>query len=921
MRIIDSTIKDSHGGDPAAVARGLGLTTVPAVELDFSVNVNPFGIPLRLEREFLAMPSDELTRYPEPHAESATTRFAESRSLPPGELLLGNGSMELFQLFLLALTPRNACCVAPCYSGYAEACRSAGVDLRVGHNAEAKSDFAVYLSELKVFDGEMLFLASPNNPTGVTIPPRDILAFAEDNPAAFVVLDESFVDFLPDRDEKSLFSTERIPANLAVVKSMTKFHAIPGARLGVMRASEEVVAKVAAAQLPWSVNAVAQRLADAMRGDDDDERFRVAVEIRELRGRFVESLEKILASPLRTERNSSTFHPALKAYSGEANFILCEIRGEAGPRTAESLQRKLLTKGILIRSCANIAGLGERFFRLAVKKERENAILAEALCEAFNAPRGEGGGTTKPGASASFAENGDGMAAKRRYRPIMVLGTTSDAGKSLVAAGLCRYFAKKGVKVAPFKAQNMSLNSYVTLDGLEMGRAQVVQAQAAGIEPTVDMNPVLLKPGGDDGSQVVVNGKPMFDATAKEYYAAKREVRAAAFAAFDRLAEEYELIVLEGAGSPAEINLQDDDFVNTAMAERAGADCVLVADINPGGVFASIYGTVSLIPSRHRRLLKGIVINKFRGDESLLDSGIKDIERLTGIPVLKVLPYFRNLTIEEEDAMSLEGADRGCRPDDPSKIDIAVVRLPRISNFTDFLALENSPGVAVRYVSDPRKLGSPDLIIIPGSKNTIADMRFLRESGFENRLNAARNSRIPVFGICGGYQMLGEKISDPEGVESGDRVIRGLGFLLSETTLTNGKELSRVSGEIRNLPFASAGTRFIGYEIHMGETRPVGENVDDGPPAPILVTSRGGESVSEFRGGVSDDGPVFGCYAHGFFDEESVRTPLLSWLSDRAPGKNICGEASFDPVAERERSFDLLAEHLAEVAEFLLMPL
>ncbi|MCK5844724.1 MAG: cobyric acid synthase, partial [Victivallales bacterium] len=438
--------------------------------------------------------------------------------------------------------------------------------------------------------------------------------------------------------------------------------------------------------------------------------------------------------------------------------------------------------------------------------------------------------------------------AAKKYRPIMVLGTTSDAGKSLVAAGLCRYFSKQGLKVAPFKAQNMSLNSFVTKDGDEMGRAQVVQAQAAGIEPHVDMNPVLLKPTGENGSQVIVNGKPRRSATAREYYGAKHEFRDEARAAFDRLSERYELIVLEGAGSPAEINLQKDDFVNTAIGEYADAACVLVADINPGGVFASIFGTVRLIPERHRHLLKGIIINKFRGDESLLDEGIRDIERLTGIPVLKVMPYLNGLAIEEEDGMSLDSADRDSRGLDPSLIDVAVVRLPRISNFTDFLALENTPGINLRYVSNPRKLGKPDLIIIPGSKNTIGDMRFLRESGFEARLMTARNAHVPIFGICGGYQMLGERIADPDGVEGDTREIRGLGFLQLDTVLRGDKELSQVSGETLSLPFAESGAEFKGYEIHMGETsRADGEGRGE-ESAPIIVTTRGELECREYRG-------------------------------------------------------------------------
>lgn len=939
MKRIDLNTKDSHGGNPAVVAANLGLRDIPAVTLDFSVNVNPFGMPLYLEREFLAIAPGDLTIYPEPHAESATAKFADAHLLPHDELLLGNGSMELFQLLALALKPLNACCVAPCYSGYAEACQSAGVDLRVARNAESSANFAVSLSILKLFDGEMLFIASPNNPTGTTIPPNDVLEFATDNPTVFVVIDESFIDFLPDRAEKSLFSSKLIPANLAVVKSMTKFHAIPGARLGVMRASKEIIAKAAAVQLPWSVNAIAQRLAKSIDPTKDDTSG-IATEIRELSGCLSDALENIaLETPTKdgeSENQNSSSKSILKIYPGEANFLLCEIRDGAEPATAEKLQKKLLKDGILIRSCANVAGLGERYFRVAVRTESENAILAGGVFRAFSDSAKLSDTVIRSISDSAKSAESDACDANtkamKKYRPIMVLGTTSDAGKSLVAAGLCRYFSKQGVKVAPFKAQNMSLNSFVTQEGYEMGRAQVTQAQAAGIDPHVDMNPVLLKPTGENGSQVIVNGKPRCSATAREYYGAKREFRDEARAVFDRLSDRYELIVLEGAGSPAEINLQDDDFVNTAMAEYADAACVLVADINPGGVFASIYGTVRLIPERHRHLLKGIIINKFRGDESLLDDGIRDIERLTGIPVLKVMPYLNGLAIEDEDGMSLDAADRDSRGIDPSLIDVAVIRLPRISNFTDFLALENTPGIALRYVSNPRKLGKPDLIIIPGSKNTIGDMRFLRESGFEPRLQAARNARIPIFGICGGYQMLGEMIEDPDGVEGETREIRGLGFLPLKTVLSGDKELAQVAGETLSLSFAKSGAKFKGYEIHMGETfRVNGEG--RGEDAPIIVTTRGELQCRELRGAASTDGLVFGCYVHGFFDESSIRTSLLAWLPERSPEKGrVLQEggmlkagrkslASYDPIAERERSFDILAEHLAPAAKALLTKL
>jgi adenosylcobyric acid synthase len=455
----------------------------------------------------------------------------------------------------------------------------------------------------------------------------------------------------------------------------------------------------------------------------------------------------------------------------------------------------------------------------------------------------------------------------------MVVGTTSDSGKTVLAAGLCRHFARQGVKVAPFKAQNMSLNSGVTPEGGEMGRAQIVQAEAAGIEPHTDMNPVLLKPVGDAGSQVIVDGKAIGNFRAREYYRMKNEMKAAARAAFDRLSRGHDLVILEGAGSPAEINLMEEDFVNMSMAEYAGADVILVADIDRGGVFASILGTVALLPHRFRRLVKGIVINKFRGDESLLAPGIAEVEKITGIPVIGVLPYVHNLRIEDEDSMGLAG--RMSAGD--SIVDIAVVRFGRISNYTDFNSLENTDSVSVRFVDRPDEVGHPDLVILPGTKNTRADLQAIHESGMANAVKALAGSGVPVFGICGGYQMLGTRVADPNGVEGEPGEDKGLNLIAMDTVLAPSKELARVEGSIRaKLPFATAGTPFSGYEIHAGRS-----SVPGGHQAPLLLSSRRSSAVSEPAGSISDDGLVFGCYIHGFFDSPQLREQVLDWLCRR----------------------------------------
>jgi len=484
----------------------------------------------------------------------------------------------------------------------------------------------------------------------------------------------------------------------------------------------------------------------------------------------------------------------------------------------------------------------------------------------------------------------------------MVVGTTSNAGKSVFAAGLCRLFARRGLSVAPFKAQNMSLNSYVTAEGGEMGRSQVTQASAAGIAPHTDMNPVLLKPLGESGSQVIVDGKPIGNLKAREFYAMKPRMRAAAHAAYRRLAAAHDVIVLEGAGSPAEINLMEEDFVNMDMAAFAGAKTVLVADIDRGGVFASIFGTIALMPPHHRRLFAGVIINKFRGDVTLLDSGIRDIEAMTGVPVLGVLPYFSDIQIEDEDSVALESK----RSVKGAVLDVAVIRLPRISNFTDYLSMECDGGIGVRYVGDVASLGDPDLVILPGTKNTRADLQWLHDSGIGAKVRQAGERGVPVLGICGGYQALGEKVIDTAGVEGEAGETPGLAMLPVTTLLTPGKELAQVEGRTGpSLPFCDADTEFRGYEIHAGDTTGAGDG------APLRVTRRRDAQVSEPAGAISRNGLVFGCYIHGLFDAPGLRKGLWRWLCERKGVAHACvSVAERNASTEFDRLADLIEKHV-----------
>lgn len=446
----------------------------------------------------------------------------------------------------------------------------------------------------------------------------------------------------------------------------------------------------------------------------------------------------------------------------------------------------------------------------------------------------------------------------------MIQGTASNAGKSILCAGLCRIFAQDGYKVAPFKSQNMALNSAITADGLEMGRAQVVQAQAAGVKPTADMNPVLLKPTGDSGSQVIVNGTARGNMAAADYYKYKKVLIPEVKAAFDRLSDEFDIIVIEGAGSPAEINLREDDFVNMGLAKMTNSPVLLCGDIDRGGVFASLYGTVKLVEPDERELIKGLIINKFRGDVEILRPGLTPLEEMTGKPVLGVVPML-DVDVDDEDSLST----RIERNDKVGLIDIAVIRLPRLSNFTDFNPLERYEQVNLRYVRDPRELGSPDLVILPGTKNTMSDLLWLRESGMESKILQHAQKGGAVIGICGGYQMMGDEVSDPEGVEGGG-TLRGLGLLSGKTVFYGEKTRTQVTGTIENVEGifkAMQGAKFSGYEIHMGDT---------------TRNSAAMLSLSDQKGNEKDDGMasgnIWGCYIHGIFDRGECSSALIESL-------------------------------------------
>lgn len=498
---------------------------------------------------------------------------------------------------------------------------------------------------------------------------------------------------------------------------------------------------------------------------------------------------------------------------------------------------------------------------------------------------------------------------------IMLQGTSSNVGKSILTTALCRIFYQEGYKVVPFKAQNMALNSFVTKDGDEMGRAQVAQAEAAGLEPFVEMNPVLLKPTGNACSQVVLMGKAIGNMSAREYH------KGYSLKAFDtvkealrRLEENYELLVIEGAGSPAEVNLKANDIVNMRIARHLNAPVLLVADIDRGGALASLVGTLELLEPEERDLVKGLIINKFRGDVTILQPALDFLEEKTGKPVLGVVPYLTDLGIDDEDSVALEEKPKMAQEKAEADLKIMVVQTPKISNFTDFAALSHEEDVQINYVKEGEeaKLAEADLILLPGSKNTTEDMLYLRESGMAEAIVKAHENNIPIMGICGGYQMLGELIRDPHHTESANDEVAGLGLLPMITTFAQQKLTAQV--EARTEAWQFMGRKLdiqglVGYEIHMGNT----EFTCEAPRHPFLITLRGDEETAIPEGLVNEAGNVLGAYIHGIFDQDEYRRGVLNILREKKGLQPLPVKMNY--ASEKQAAYNRLAETVREALD------
>lgn len=855
-----------------------------AVDLDYSVNINPLGMPPRACAA-AKHGVDQSTAYPDWKVEKlrdAVVSFLNRKfaAVAPEWITFGNGAADLIYRLMQVLRPQQVVVAAPAFAEYSVAAERVGAQVVPVYLPEA-DDFsftpAVEAGFIRAIEaapsGSAVFLCNPNNPDGNVLR-ADVLqriAAVCETRNSWLIVDECFLPFLRSEINYSMVPSLRAFEHLVILRAFTKIYGMPGLRLGYMlTAAQALTDAVRATMTPWEINLPAQ-LAGVAAIEETEFVEKTRALIRAERAFLVQMLP--------------TLPYVEKVYVpvSDANFIL--FRTE---QTAPDLKALLLERGVLIRACGNYEGLDERYYRICVRTHEENLELIRRW-------RG-----------ARISEHPD-----HRARAIMVQGTMSNAGKSLLVAGLCRIFHEDGYRVAPFKAQNMALNSFITDEGLEMGRAQVVQAEAAGIGPDARMNPILLKPTTDVGSQVIVRGVAQGNMTAREYYRNKRALLPVVRETYESLAAEYDIIVIEGAGSPAEVNLREDDLVNMGMAAIADAPVLLVGDIDRGGVFAQLLGTIELLEPEERARIRGLIINKFRGDKTILDPGLDILEARTGKAVLGVVPYL-DVALEDEDSLSTALEQRQAE----GGIDIAVIRLPRISNFTDFTALATEPGVSVRYVSSVRELGEPDVLILPGTKSTIRDLDWLRSTGLEAKILQKQARGTLILGICGGFQMLGTEVIDVGGVEGpvGARA-RGLGLLPLRTEFEAEKTRTQTNLVLEGLTGefeALNGQRVDGYEIHMGRTTPDCRTSDAegvlhlqmagyadamataGSASGAATTGRPSESCI-----YAQQGNVFGTYLHGFFDRDGLRNAFV---------ERLCRRKGIDPEGREVVNYEAFKE-------------
>jgi|GEM_PF-3993 len=844
-----------HGGQLETLAQKLGVTLPSAAIHDFSASLNPLGMPPALSR-IGDIWTNLATCYPSTDAQLACAHIALAHGLQTEQVLCGNGSTELMALALQASQARSLHCFSPCWSGYAEAAAAAGIaTLHIAAPAHYDPldprDNALMEAHIRAnFPQEphcAVMLASPNNPNGCILSAEFIRSLCTEYPETLVLLDLAFDDFLHDPGHSPWWQGADWPGNLVRIQSLTKFFAIAGLRLGFLATGNDLPALELAARLrkralPWSVNGIAQWVGERLYSDPA---------WNDLARTECQSLRDALLGIL---------HDANIRTTPCAAWVLAEppVR-----QSATEWQRELLQKGICVRLLRGVGLQGCDLLRFG--------LLGRGALDALD-----------------NALRMDLISIRIHARPmaLLIAGTTSDAGKSAVATGVCAALRARGLKPMPYKAQNMSNHAWVTPEGGEIGWAQAVQAFAAGVTPHVDMNPVLLKPGNQGCSHVIHRGRDIGAMDVHAYHAGFVKHRQIACDAYDALSAKAGSMVLEGAGGIAEINLRHRDLSNREAPLHANAGIVIVGDIDRGGVFASLLGSVQCLDAQLRSKVLGFVINRFRGDASLLDSGIQELQVRTGIPTLGVIPWRSDLHLGEEDSLNL--GEQELPP--ASFVRIGVVRLPHLCNVNDWSSLEHLPGVALFRSQDPAKLAQADALILPGTRTTISDLRWLKEQGLDTLLTSWTKAQKPLLAICGGLQILGERVIDPDGVEeAGGAEESGLGIFAHTTVLqAQGKVVRPRQGfihphAVQKIPWLAGVKRISGYEIHCGQTRK--SQMSESHSIPCIPWAMDDDGCAE--GWIAGQGTLWATYWHGALHSEQLAHAWIRFVAERA-GKLLC---------------------------------
>lgn len=871
----------THGGDLIRLARESGRN--PEGILDFSVNVRPEGLPGFLKEAFITS-LNILSPYPSPDAEDARAALAKACGVPEECLILGNGSNELIHALPRSLRLSSALIAEPAFTEYRLACERAGTFV-TSLTGNKENGFLPDQMELRqqAAQGEAVFLANPTNPAGTLWEKDNLLTLVRDMPDVLWIVDEAFIDYVGE--EFSLLKEASERPNLIVLRSLTKFYGMAGVRAGYASGCPALINRLKEALPPWNLNTFA---------------IEAIKSIAKNRVNFPPaSEEKSFIAQNRTTngRNRDDLWNKLCRIKGitprpsAANYILFQW-----PHAPRDLARRLVREhGIALRDCSNYTGLEEGgWYRAAVRTPEDHQRLATALETYAQTDHSPENRTDLPASEAKASPSAEFPALiARKHKPALMLqGTCSDAGKSVLTAAFCRILLQDGYDVAPFKAQNMALNSGVTAPGGEMGRAQMVQAEACRLDPDARMNPVLLKPHSEKGAQVIVLGHATGNQEAREYFTSKRKLWPIVQNAYDSLAAEHEVMVLEGAGSPGEINLKSADIVNMNMARHARASVLLTGDIDRGGVYASFLGTWMTFTREEKSLLSGFLVNKFRGDASLLGPAHDYMLQRTGIPVVGTIPMIRALNIPEEDRVTFS-FDTGTTVPPDNVLNIAVIIPGHVSNYTDFAPLAAEPDISVRAIRTPEEFGTPDLVILPGSKSVIRDLEVIKASGLAELVKQHAMSGKWTLGICGGLQMLGKKIEDPDQVESAQQDYPALGILDLVTSFAKDKVLVHIDKAQTPLNFTTSG-----YEIHHGRTR-AGDSCQS-------LFYRPDGSVCGYG-----TGKVWATYLHGLFDKDEFRRSFIDMVRKDA-GLEPAGKilARYDLDGALNRLADIVRENV-----------